>query len=81
MVFAFLLQFETSIIRVLVPVMFVVIAFILVLEMSPIETSVLSPVPPKLNTSRLKLLTEQTLRRGGGETSVIFGAESSAPVT
>lgn len=80
-VFALLLHLETRIIRVLVPVILVVMALIFVLEISPMETSVLWPVPPKLKTSRLRLLTEQTLRRGGGETKDIFGAESSAPVT
>lgn len=80
-VFALLLQLETSIMLVRYPVIFVVTALMLNLEMSPMRTCVPGPVTPVLPTSRPRLLTEQTLRRGGGETSLMFGAVRWIPVT
>lgn len=80
-VLALLLNLVTRTMLVRVPVILVVTAFILILDISPMPTWVLWPVPPRLRTSLVRLLTEQTLRRGGGETRFILGAERCIPVT
>ncbi len=80
-VFALFLVLETITRLVPVPVILVVTAFMLALVMSPIDIVVEGPTPPRLKTSRVKLLTEQTLRRGGGETRATLGTVPWAPVT
>lgn len=74
-VFALLLRLSIIIILVRVPIMFVVIVLTFILEISPMEIWVLGPEPCRLQTNRVRLLTEQTLRRGGGETRSMPGTE------
>lgn len=80
-VLALLLRLDMATRLVQVPIMLAVIALTLVRSISPIEISVAGPILPKLQTSRVRLLTEQTLRRGGGSTRLTLGPVKCSCVT